>query len=353
MLKRLLLFSLVFVGANSLLATDSEPVMKTKLCNPAETNCTNVTSGLAAHVNLRDNAGTEFGTATNPIYTSGHIQLPGFVVRSAKVLAAGATSYSVNTMTDDIAISDFHFGGRGPGQAAIFRTDLSYSALVPSGGFNSSGDVSTWTNTSIGSSAGISWVYNTAQSTEGSGSASHTFTQSDQNNYPEITYTWSTPQDFNAYRYIIAQARVTVAAGGSQTRTISIILEDVNAATRTYSLSGTTTTAPFSTEQWHTITGDIESPTSSTGTFDSYNVSKIHLRLQDGGNKTGTIYWDNVHFEDSMELIERIYIDANRTFQLIVNPVELFSVGETLTLRFKNNDSVSREFTATAKGVEQ
>lgn len=420
-------------------ATDSEPHQKVKLCNPAETFCTDVTAGSRAKVDadvtssvlptgaatatnqstantslssidtklssqataanqstaitslqLIDNpvgsisggtAGTSSFAAgaiyrtTLPTLTNGQqvalqvdeqgrlitsgvseflSPLPGFVARSAKVLSAGATSYSTYVMSADIAIVDFHFGGRGPGQAAIFRLNPAATAFVPSGNFETTNDVTVvWTNTGIGDEAAIAWVRSTAQFTTGTSSAAQTFTKSDSNNYSEITYTWSTPQDSNAWRYISADVRVTVAAGGSVSRTVSIILEDVNAATRSYTITGTTTTAPFSTEQWQTITGEIASPTSSTGTFDSYNVSKVHLRLMDGGNKTGTIYWDNVHFDDSQELIERIYIDANRTFQLILNPVELFDVGETLALRFTNNDTVSREFTVTAKGVER
>lgn len=291
------------------------------------------------------------------VYTNGTSALlsplPGFVARSNKVLAAGASLLNTYLMTDDIAIVDFHFGGRGPGQASLLRINAATTEQVPGGGFNSPADVAMWTNAGIGSSSALVWAYNTVQFTEGTGSAAVTFTQSDNNNYPAIKYTWSSPKDVSQWRYIIAQARVTVAAGGSQTRTISAILTDINGATRTYSLAGTTTTPPFSTEQWHTITGEIETPTSSTGTFDPYNVSSILLKLEDGGNKAGTIYWDNVRFATEQLLIERIYIEANRTFQLILNPVELFDTGETLGLLYKNNDTVSREFTVTAKGVER
>lgn len=45
----LLCLGVTFV-APGLFATDSDPVMKTKLCNPAETYCTDVTSGLRAKV---------------------------------------------------------------------------------------------------------------------------------------------------------------------------------------------------------------------------------------------------------------------------------------------------------------
>lgn len=313
------------------------------------------TSNGALHTNLRDNSGGELGTIDNPLYTSGQSEilspLPGFVARSNKVLAAGVTQTDQYTMTQDIALIDFHFGGRGAGQASLLKIDAAAVEFVPNGGFNSSGDVSAWTNAGAGSSASLTWAYSTAQFFEGTGSASVTFTQSDNNNFPAIKYTWGTPKDVSAWKQISAHVRVTVAAGGSQTRSVQIILTDIVGSTRVYSITGTTTTAPFSTEQWLQILGTIDTPTSEVGTFDPYNVASITLKLLDGGNKAGTIYWDNVRFLQSQELIERIYIDANRTFQLVLDPAELFDNGEILGLQFKNNDSTAKEFTITAKGV--
>jgi hypothetical protein len=315
----------------------------------------NSTSNGGMHVNLRDNVGTEFGTETNPIYTSGNSEilspLPGFVARANSVVSAGTTVTNTYTMTDDIALVDFHFGGRGIGQASLFRCTEGITEQLPGGGFNSSGDVSQWTNAGIGSSSGLTWSYTTAQQAEGTGSATTTFTQSDSNNFPAIKYTYSTPKNMNTWRYISAKVRVTVAAGGVQTRTVSIILTDIGGNTRTFSVAGTTTTAPFSTEQWVTILGEIENPTATVGTFDIYNVASVTLKLLDGGNKAGTIYWDDIEFVTSQELIERIYIEANSTFQLVLNPAELFDIGEVLCLQYKNNDATSKEFTVTAKGV--
>lgn len=381
---RLRLIGLVVlaVSAGAVFAADSVPVSRVTLYDSTESTAagyvgdrlkvdatfsvlptvtanqgTQGTSTSPWYVNLRSQNGTELATLTNPAYTSSNYDvvspLTEYVARLAKVVATGATTVSTFTLATNIALTGLQFGGRGPGQADFFIYNVAASQLVPSGGFNSSGDVSTWTNTGIGSSAGIAWVYNTSQFVEGTGSASHTFTQSDSNNHPEITYTWATPQDLNNWRYLIARARVTVAAGGAQTRTISVILEDTGGATRTYSLAGTTTTAPFSTEQWHTITAEITTPTTSSGTFDPYSVSKVHLRLQDGGNKTGTIYWDNIHFEASQTLIDRIYGGGNSTFRLVLSPTKLMSSGDVLAIRLTNTDSVSREFTVTAKGVER
>lgn len=322
-----------------------------------ENNCApvRITAKRGLHINLRDVSGVEFGTATNPLYTSGNAEilspLAAFVARSNKVLLAGQAIVDVYTMAQDIALVDFHFGGRGQGQAAIGRLDQSGTEQVPGGGFNSSSDVSMWTNAGAGSSSGLTWAYTTAQAFEGSGSATVTFTQSDNNNFPAIKYTWSSPKDVTNWRYINARGRVTVAAGGNQTRELQIILTDVNANTRLYKTAGTTTTAPFSTEQWVQVLGEIPIPFSETGVFDPFNVSSITLKLLDGGNKSGTIYWDDVKFMESFELIERIYIDANRTFQLTLNPSEIVMTGEKLAILYKNSDSAAKEYTVTAKGV--
>lgn len=277
--------------------------------------------------------------------------LPAFIARNNKILIAGSNVETNYTMTEDIALVDFHFGGTGAGQASVFRVDTDAEEFIPGGGFNSSVDVGMWTNAGLGSSSLLTWTYNTSQFVEGSGSAALTFTQSDSNNFPAIKYTWSTPKDVSVWHEVQAYVRVTVAAGGGQTRRVQIILTDINAATRVYEITGTTTTAPFNTEQWLQILGVISTPTSQTGTFDPYNVSSITLKLLDGGNKTGTIYWDNIKFLHSKDLIERIYIDANSTFQLVLNPVEVFNIGEVLGIQMKNNSATINEFTVTAKGV--
>lgn len=277
--------------------------------------------------------------------------LPGFIARANSVVAAGATVLKTYTMVNDIALIDFHFGGRGIGQASLLRYNESAIELAPGGGFNSEADVALWTNAGLGDSSALVWSYATDQFFAGTGSAKTTFTKSDAADRVGFKYTYSTPKDVSAWRYISSNVRVTVAAGGNTARTVSMILTDVGGATRTWQIAGSTTTAPFNTEQWHTILGEIENPTASTGTFDPYNVASIELRLQDGADRAGSIWWDNVRFLTSQTLIERIYTKAEETFQLILNPVELFNTGEIIGLQYKNNDATSKEFTVTAKGV--
>ena len=71
--KKSNLLALILVAAPLWAATESEPHSKVKVCNPAETYCANVTANLGLHVNLRDSAGVEFGTVSNPVFTSGQI----------------------------------------------------------------------------------------------------------------------------------------------------------------------------------------------------------------------------------------------------------------------------------------
>lgn len=274
---------------------------------------------------------------------------PSFEQFIRRVVAANSVYNTTYTMTQDTAIKEFHVGGRTPCEAYMARYVAATQSIIS--GFNSNADVAAWTNTGIGSSAGIAWVYNTAQMIEGTGSASHTFTQSDQNNYPEITFTFGTPQDLSVWRYVEAYARVTVAAGGAQTRAVQVILTS-GTAKRIWQVSGTTTTAPFSTEQWHLVTGEIETPhaVSGTGVFDISSVNSISLKLLDGGNKTGTVYWDVPRFYGAITIVDKIYT-AGDTNQLKFDPVKVFNNGEVLLISIKNNSATAAEIQAAASGV--
>lgn len=89
-LRNILLCLLAWSSQVSL-GADVETHSKVKVCNPAETFCTNVTANLGLHVNLRDAAGSEFGTVGNPIFTSGSISST-----VGSYTDRGAFSYSVD-----------------------------------------------------------------------------------------------------------------------------------------------------------------------------------------------------------------------------------------------------------------
>lgn len=267
-----------------------------------------------------------------------------------KVLGPGRVEYFSHTLDSRAAFKELHIGGRVACEGSLARYHPSNIDLF--GGFNSIAQVAAWSNTSAGSSALLSWAYATDQFTEGTGSAKMTFTQSDNNNYPEISYTFPTPRDLSSWRYIKAQARVTVAAGGSQTRRVQVILRS-GTATRIWEVAGTTTTPPFSTEQWHQITGEIENPTSvgGTGTFDINNVTGISLKLLDGGNKAGSIWWDNVHFYSEIELVDKIYSANGTTIQIQLDPVNVFEIGEDFLMAIKNTSANTDEVQISVSGV--
>lgn len=286
------------------------------------------------------------------VYTTSEVTSPYPSIRQASrtVLASGATKTTTAAISQDTAIKEFHLGGTVACEA--FLAKYNAAAFEQIAGFNSAPQVAAWVNTGLGSSSGLTWTYTTAQFTEGSGSATVTHTQSDNNNYPEISFNYSTPKDLSSWRYISAQARTTVAAGGAQSRAVQIRLTS-GTAVRIWQVSGTTTTAPFSTEQWHLISGELSTPhaTAGTGVFDINNITQISLRLIDGGNKAGTIYWDDVRVFSEMTILEKIYTASGTTNQIIFDPILVFNNGETLLMSYKNNAVTSGEIQSVASGV--
>ncbi len=276
--------------------------------------------------------------------------LPSFEKRNKRVLSAGSSVWSTFVMVDDVALTDFSFGGRGAGKGCITKINTADSQLVPGGGFNSTADRNLWTYTGLNAGAitAPSPDYSTVQSQEGTGSLRMIYASSDANRNHTMTYTWSTAQDMSLWRYV--SARFFNDATTAVTRTVSVILTDINGATRFYSLSGTAGTT-LASNTWLQILGDLEIPTSETGTFDIYNVISIGLRWVDSGNKSGTIYWDNVTLLQSIDIIECIYVSANTTSQLNLRPSKLLASGETLGLLIKNYDTSAKEFIITAKGI--
>jgi hypothetical protein len=304
-------------------------------------------TGAGLNTVLKDAAGTNLGTITNPIYTSGSLinSSVGYSSIVKAVIAANTGAYTSITPGANINISGFQLGGRAAGESTLSRYVAATTSQIPGGGFNSSGDVSQWTNTGIGDSAIGSWAYTTAQSTEGTGSASYVFVKSAAGDYPELTYTYSSPQDFSGWRYIIGKARVTVAAGGSVARTVQLRVTS-GTAVRIWQIAGTTTTSPFSTEQWHTIQGELEAPasTAGSGTFDISSINSISLRLTDGANKTGTIYWDDIELSGQLTILNKLYTGSGSTVSTAFVPAASVSNTESLVVLTRNNTATAAEF---------
>jgi hypothetical protein len=276
--------------------------------------------------------------------------LPSFRAFVRKVYAANATSFQSFPITEITAIKEFHVGGKVGCEAILSKYNNLANELIT--GFNSIGEVAAWTNTSNGSSLTPSWNYATDQFIEGTGSAKLIFTQSDANNFPEISFTFSVPEDYSKWRNISGRVRTTVATGGGQSRTVSIRIHS-GTAIRIYQLAGTTNTPPFNTAQWHTINKEIEFPdsTAGTGVFDINNITRISLRLQDGGNKSGSIWWDDIKLTGEIDIVDKIYSSDGTTIQLAFDPVIVFQIGETLAVQVRNNTATAGEIQAAVSGV--
>lgn len=280
--------------------------------------------------------------------------LPSIKVVERRVLASSGVYAFTESISQDTAMKEFTFGGRGPGEGMFGKYVAATEAFVPGGDFESAPDVALWTNTGIGDGATNVLTFSTAQFNTGAGSLKlGPQTRSDQNHYPEITYTYPTPVSMDGWRYIQAYFRNEAPAGGAVTRTISIRLTDNAANVRIYSVSGLTNAAPFNTTGWIQILGEIRIPTSQIGTtFDINNIVSISLRMQDSGNKAYTaIYWDTVKTIGAIDIIQKIYTNGN-TIPLQFDPVVQFFTGEVMYLALRNNDTVSREFQITVAGVD-
>jgi hypothetical protein len=179
------------------------------------------------------------------------------------------------------------------------------------------------------------------------------FVKSDANNYPQITYTYPSPVDLRAWRYLISRFYNVRPAGGNTTRTLTIVLTDVSAQTRTYSITGNNAigTDPFGITGWVTLQAEILNPTTTSTTFDLTNVASISLRMNDGANRAGSLWWDNVRFEGALTNLFRAFFQANSTFQTTIDPVEPFATGETLTYIIRNMGSSSGDFSVYSTGV--
>lgn len=307
---------------------------------------------------LRDDAGNEKGTTANPLVVNVAYEpiFLGSQVTFLKklVLAPGVTNTSFQTIASRVALRHLSIGGRVPCEVLLAKYNAAaQQKMGNTGGFNSAGDVAAWTNTSIGGNSGITWSYATDAFIEGTGAAKAAFTVSDANDYVELTYNFATPADFSVWKSIRASVRVTVATGGGQTRTAMIRVTS-GTAVRIYQIVGNTTTPPFNTLQWLTIDRDIESPdaVAGTGTFDVNNINSVSLRLVDGGNKSGTIWWDDARVYGQLTYIDKMYSNSGDTLIKRYDPTRIFEVGENLAYVIRNNStSVAAEIQAESLGI--
>lgn len=280
--------------------------------------------------------------------------LPSISLTSRRALAPNASFFTSQIITEKTAIKELNVGGRVASEAMLAKYLPNVTEFVPSGDFETDTDVANWTNTGNGDSGSATWVRNTTQFVTGLSSASLTFTRSDGNHYPELSYIFPEPVDLTKWRYLRAHARVTVATGGGQSRTISIRVNSTNnTATRIWQLVGTTNTAPFNVAQWFSFVCELENPqlTIGSGVFDINRVNSISIRLQDGGNKSGTFFIDNVNFLSEIIPLSKIY-SQGPTVQLRFDPVIIFDINDEIALFQRNNSNLTGEIQAGTSGVK-
>jgi hypothetical protein len=303
------------------------------------------TSNGGLHTNLRNNAGTEIGTQSNPMFTSTFSTSTNTLrVSDKRVLTISSpTRYSTQSITSKTGFSEFHVGGKVPCEATIARYDSASAVLAGNGtgNFNDTTSVAAWTNTGLGDSSNAvagPWTYTTAQFYLGTGSAKLTFTKSSATDYPELSYNYSTPFDGSMYRNVQAAFRCTVGAGGSTSRTFQLRLTS-GTAVRYWQFVTTTLAA----EAWVLISGELENPafTAGTGTFDVNNINQVSLRMVDGANRTGTLYVDSCAFMGLITTLDKIYSADGSTTSLTFDPVHIFNNGETALLITKNNSTTT------------
>lgn len=278
--------------------------------------------------------------------------LPSVKIVERRVLTTGSVYAFTQAISQNTAIKEFTYGGRGSGEGMFGIYDGSVSEVVPGGNFNSTSDVALWSSTGTEILLGGTPSYSTLQAYEGTGSVALQFDDSDANHTVEISYNWSTPISLDSWRYVNTKFYNNVPAGGTTTRTISIVLTDNLSNKRFYSLSGLTSASPFNANQWIDLIGELRSPTSQTGsTFDLNNVSQISLRMVDLNNKSGTIHWDAVKFFGEIDILQKIYTNGN-TIPLQFDPIILVTAGQVIYAALRNNDTTSKEFQLTIAGVD-
>jgi hypothetical protein len=298
-------------------------------------------------------AGSPVAVAVDPngrLITSNEVVsvLPSAKVSFFGYLNAGVTDYETYSITSQLAIKLLISGGTGTGTSTLAKYVAATTAFVNQGDFESAGAFgTTWVASSPGTGL-TSWSQSNTQFFTGSFSGRVVYSKSDSNNYVNIKQTFSPVVDYSTWRYISARFYHDAPTGGAQTRTVSIILTSTGGATRTYSTSFQTTQAAG----WVQVLGEIENPTSTTGTgFDISDISSIDLRFIDGGNKAGTIYWDTVRLTGSITTLLKSYFQANTTNDIALDPVEVFNVGDVLMLITKNTDTARKEYSTFVSGV--
>jgi hypothetical protein len=262
-------------------------------------------------------------------------------------LNSGVSYYSTYSVTQNLSIKQMVAGGTGSGICTLAKYTAATNQFINEGDFeNASAFGTTWVASSPGTGL-TSFSQSTTQKVTGSNSGRVVYAKSDANNYVSVKQTYSS-LDLTGWRYITASFYHDTPVGAAVTRTVYITLTSSNGDTRSYTTTFLTTQAAG----WVTITGEIENPSSATGTgFDPSDIISVELKFIDSSNRAGTIYWDTVKVSGSITAKLKLYWQANSNARIDINPVETFLNGETLLLIIKNSDTSRKEFSVFASGV--
>lgn len=277
---------------------------------------------------------------------------PGEKKRVYRLTEIASNGSDISTYTvpsgKTFLINSVHSSGTQLGEISTWKVDTSVISLVDNGDFSNNTEVAQW--------AAVTGNF-TVPSPDSSpvqvfnGIASMRWIYSGSTTALARKQTLSTPIDMTTFRFI--RARFFNDAVSATTRTISIILTSTLGGTRTYSLSGTIGTAPFSNNTWMTLTADmLVEPTLSSGNFDPQSVNGITLQMVDGQNRSGTIYWDYVTLETSTVLLEKGLFPINTSSPEMTNTfVDQVLENQVLVTVIKNLSNQKGEFTAIIKGL--
>jgi hypothetical protein len=73
--------------------------------------------------------------------------------------------------------------------------------------------------------------------------------------------------------------------------------------------------------------------------------------MKDGANKSGTVYWDYLRFEDSINIIHQLYAFGGLGNSINLNPYETFNAGDKIYLVSKNLSATASEYCTTLSGT--
>jgi len=268
--------------------------------------------------------------------------------RISQNIATNVTIYNDYTVPvgQTLSVSSYYMGGGSAGRSTLAKHTSANVAFITNGDFENGTQVAAWAAVT-GSFTAPTPDSNSTQFQTGAASMRWTYANSATALARRQTFT--PVIDLSGYRYLRVKFFNDAATG--TTRTISIIVAS-GTPTRTYSLSGTLGSAPFTANTWITLTADLDNPTTSTGTgFDLTAVSTITLQMQDAANKTGTVYWDTLRQEDQLDVRHRLYTSTGDTVSAPLNPVETFNASESVYLIARNIGNTTNEYTAIWSGT--